>query len=177
VASTSEVYGKSVAIPFREDGDLVLGPTVKSRWSYAASKAVDEFLALAYWHALRVTTVIARLFNAIGPRQVGRYGMVVPRFFDQALGGRNLTVYGDGQQSRCFTYISDIVEWLRRLGADDRAVGEVLNLGSCEEVKILDLVRKIIRITGADVVVEHVPYGEAYEVGFEDMDRRVPDIR
>lgn len=176
VASTSEVYGKSTAIPFREDGDLVFGPTCKSRWSYACSKVIDEFLALAYWRELQVPTVVVRLFNTIGPRQVGRYGMVVPRFIAQALRGQNLTVYGSGQQSRCFTYVADVVEWLLRLAADERAVGEVFNLGNPEEVAIAELARRVIAMTGTNVGIEYVPYKEAYEEGFEDMERRVPDI-
>jgi UDP-glucose 4-epimerase len=177
VASTSEVYGKSATFPFREDGDLVLGPTCKSRWSYAASKAVDEFLALAYWREFRVPTVVVRFFNTIGPRQIGRYGMVVPRFIKQALSGQNLTVYGNGRQSRCFTHVSDVVRWLMLLGSDDRAVGEVINLGNPEEISIENLARRVIAITGAQVGIDYIPYEQAYEQGFEDMERRVPDIR
>jgi UDP-glucose 4-epimerase len=176
VASTSEVYGKTDVVPFREDGDLVFGPTSKSRWSYACSKVIDEFLALAYWREYKVPTVIVRLFNTIGPRQIGRYGMVVPRFLNQALNGETLTVYGTGQQSRCFTYVSDIIAWLLLLAADDRAVGNVFNLGNPEEVTIEQLARQIILVTGADVGIEYVPYEQAYETGFEDMERRVPDI-
>jgi UDP-glucose 4-epimerase len=176
VASTSEVYGKSTQTPFREDGDVVLGPTSKARWSYAATKAVDEFLALAYWKEHRVPTVVARLFNTIGPRQTGRYGMVVPRFLGQALSGRNLTVYGSGRQSRCFTCVADVIEWLLLLASNDKAVGEVFNLGNPEEVTIAGLARKIIALTGASVEIDFIPYGEAYEAGFEDMERRVPDI-
>jgi UDP-glucose 4-epimerase len=176
VASTSEVYGKSTALPFREENDLVFGPTSKSRWSYASSKVVDEFLALAYWHQFKVPTVVVRFFNTIGPRQIGRYGMVVPRFMAQALRGENLTVYGDGQQSRCFTHVSDVVEWLLRLASNDKAVGEVFNLGNPEEVSITELARRIIAITGANVEIDYIPYKEAYEEGFEDMERRVPDI-
>ena len=176
VASTSEVYGKTAAVPFREDGDLVLGATAKSRWSYAASKAVDEFLALAYWREYRVPTVIVRLFNTIGPRQIGRYGMVVPRFLKQAMAGRNLTVYGTGRQSRCFTYVSDVVEWLLLLAAEEQAIGRVFNLGNPEEISIEDLARRIIALTGAASGIDYVPYEQAYEEGFEDMERRVPDI-
>jgi UDP-glucose 4-epimerase len=176
VASTSEVYGKSAAIPFCEDGDLLLGPTNKSRWSYASSKMVDEFLALAYWTHLRVPTVVVRFFNTIGPRQVGRYGMVVPRFVSQALRGQNLTIYGTGQQSRCFTYISDIVEWLLLLASNDRAVGEVFNLGNSQETTISDLAREVIAVTAADVGIDYISYEQAYEAGFEDMQRRVPSI-
>lgn len=176
ITSTSEVYGKSVSFPFREQDDCVLGPSEKSRWSYAASKLVDEFLALAYWREYKVPTVVARLFNTIGPRQVGHYGMVVPRFLKQALEGRNLTVYGTGQQSRCFTYVSDVVEWLLRLAFTDAAVGEVVNLGNPEETTIENLARRVIEITGAHVGIDYIPYSQAYEQGFEDMERRIPDI-
>ena len=176
VASTSEVYGKCTAVPFREDSDLVFGPTSKSRWSYASSKVVDEFLALAYWREFKLPTVVVRFFNTIGPRQVGRYGMVVPRFMNQALSGNNLSVYGTGEQSRCFTYVSDVIEWLLMLAGNDRAVGEVVNLGNPEEVTIAELALKVIAITGAAVGIDYVPYEEAYEEGFEDMLRRVPDI-
>ena len=176
IASTSEVYGKNTSLPFREEGDLVFGATSKSRWSYAASKAIDEFLALAYWREFKVPTVIVRLFNTIGPRQIGRYGMVVPRFIGQALGGQDLTVYGSGRQSRCFGYVSDVIEWLLLLAASDKAVGQVFNLGNPSEVTIDELARKVIATTGATVGIERIPYEEAYEEGFEDMERRVPDI-
>jgi UDP-glucose 4-epimerase len=177
VASTSEVYGKSGQLPFREEGDLVFGPTCKSRWSYAASKAVDEFLALAYWREFRVPTVVVRFFNTIGPRQIGRYGMVVPRFIRQALSGQNLTVYGSGRQSRCFTHVSDVVHWLMLLAADDRAIGQVINLGNPEEISIENLARRVIAVTGSRVGIDYIPYEQAYEQGFEDMERRIPDIR
>ena len=176
VASTSEVYGKNSALPFREDYDSVFGASTKSRWSYAASKLVDEFLAIAYWNEFRVPTVILRLFNTIGPRQLGRYGMVVPRFLNQALKGEDVTVYGTGRQSRCFTYVSDIVEWLLLLAGDDRAVGNVYNLGNPVEISIADLARLVIEITGTDVGIDYISYEKAYEQGFEDMERRVPDI-
>ena len=176
VASTSEVYGKSRTFPFMEDSDLVSGPTSKSRWSYAASKMIDEFLALAYWREKRVPTVVVRLFNTIGPRQIGRYGMVVPRFLSQAMSGQNLTVYGTGKQSRCFTYVSDIVHWLMLLGSNDQAVGQVFNLGNPEEVSIEALARQVIETTKAQVGIEYISYEKAYEEGFEDMERRVPDI-
>jgi len=176
VASTSEVYGKSTAVPFREDSDLVFGPTSKSRWSYASSKVVDEFLALAYWREFKLPTVVVRFFNTIGPRQVGRYGMVVPRFMSQALHGMNLTVYGTGQQSRCFTYISDVIDWLLLLAANGRAIGEVINLGNPEEITITELAKKIISTAGVNVGIDYIPYEQAYEEGFEDMVRRVPDI-
>jgi UDP-glucose 4-epimerase len=176
VASTSEVYGKSTAFPFREDADLISGPTSKSRWSYASSKVIDEFLALAFWKEYRVPTVVVRLFNCIGPRQVGRYGMVVPRFINQALNGQNLTVYGTGNQSRCFTHVSDIVEWLMLLMDNDKAVGEVFNLGNPEEITISHLAQKIIDVTKSPSGIDYIPYERAYEAGFEDMERRVPDI-
>jgi UDP-glucose 4-epimerase len=176
VASTSEVYGKSSALPFREDGDLVFGATSKPRWSYAASKAIDEFLALSYWHQFKVPTVVVRLFNTIGPRQVGHYGMVVPRFMTQALLGQDLTVYGSGRQTRCFSYVSDIVEGILQLASNEKAVGEVFNLGNSNEITITDLAQKVIAVTGAKVGIKYVPYEKAYQDGFEDMERRIPDI-
>jgi UDP-glucose 4-epimerase len=176
LASTSEVYGKTTAVPFREDGDLVLGPTSRARWSYAASKIIDEFLALAYWREYRVPAVVVRLFNTIGPRQIGRYGMVVPRLLTQAISGKNLTVYGTGKQSRCFCYVSDVVNWLMLLASSDSVAGEVFNLGNPEEVTIEELARRIIRITGANVGIDYLPYEKVYDAGFEDMERRVPDI-
>ena len=177
LTSTSEVYGKSSKIPFNENDDLVMGPTNKGRWSYACSKAIDEFLALAYWREFKLPTVVARLFNTIGPRQSGHYGMVVPRFIRQALRGESLTVYGTGKQSRCFTYVSDVVEWLVRLASSDEANGQVFNLGNPEEISITDLASKILKLTRANVGIEYIPYEKAYEEGFEDMERRVPDIR
>jgi UDP-glucose 4-epimerase len=176
ITSTSEVYGKCSTAPFREDGDLVLGPTSKSRWSYAASKIVDEFLALAYWREYGVPTVIVRLFNCVGPRQVGRYGMVLPRFIQQALDGEDLTVYGNGKQARCFCYVSDVVEALLLLAETERSVGEVVNIGNPQEVTIEDLARRVIEVTEANVGIRYIPYEKAYEAGFEDMERRVPDI-
>jgi UDP-glucose 4-epimerase len=176
VTSTSEVYGKSHEVPFREDGQLVSGPTSKSRWSYACSKMIDEFLALAYWRQYKVPTVVARLFNTVGPRQIGRYGMVVPRLLGQAIEGSDLTVYGDGLQSRCFTYVSDIVAWLLMLADKDEAVGQVYNLGNPEEVTITELAQRILEITGSASGIRYIPYEQAYEEGFEDMRRRVPDI-
>lgn len=175
VASTSEVYGKGNRVPFREDDDLLLGPTSRSRWSYAASKIVDEFLALAFWKEHGVPTVVVRLFNTIGPRQRGQYGMVVPRFVRQALAARSLTVYGDGSQSRTFTYVGDIVEWLTRLIACPQAIGQVVNLGGRTEVSIADLARRIISLTASSSSIESIPYSQAYEEGFEDIGRRVPD--
>jgi len=177
VASTSEVYGKSGIVPFREDADLVLGPTSKGRWSYACSKAIDEFLALAYHKEKRLPVVLVRLFNTVGPRQTGRYGMVIPSFVKQALQGRPLTVFGDGTQSRCFTYVSDVVEQLVALAEEPRAVGEVFNVGNDrEEITIGDLARRVKARTGAKSEVVLVPYDQAYEEGFEDMQRRVPDL-
>jgi nucleoside-diphosphate-sugar epimerase len=176
VASTSEVYGKSDNVPFREDADLVLGPTSKGRWSYACSKAIDEFLALAYWKEKQLPVVVFRLFNTVGPRQTGRYGMVVPNFVKQALLGHPLTVFGDGTQSRCFTYISDVVEALIQLADHPQAVGEVFNIGNgTEEVTILDLARRVKARTGSRSEITLVPYDKAYEEGFEDMPRRLPD--
>jgi len=177
VASTSEVYGKSLAVPFREDADLVLGPTHKGRWSYACSKAIDEFLALAYHKEKRLPVVIFRLFNTVGPRQTGRYGMVIPNLVKQALLGHPLTVYGDGTQSRCFTYVSDVVGVLLKLADHEGAVGQVLNVGNDrEEVTIADLARRVKERTRSRSEIVQVPYDQAYEEGFEDMPRRVPDL-
>ncbi len=177
VASTSEVYGKSEVVPFREDADLVMGPTSKGRWSYACSKAIDEFLALAYHKEKRLPVVVVRLFNTVGPRQTGRYGMVIPNLVKQALLGHPLTVYGDGTQSRCFTYISDVVGALIRLSEVKGAVGEVFNIGNDrEEITIMDLARRVQTQTGSKSEIVLVPYDTAYEEGFEDMQRRVPDL-
>ena len=176
IASTSEVYGLSAEVPFREDGNLVMGATTKGRWSYACSKAIDEFLALAYWREKKLPTVIVRLFNTVGPRQTGRYGMVIPTFVKQAISGRPITVYGDGKQSRCFGYVGDVVGALIKLMDHDDAVGEVFNIGSNEEISILDLAKRIKELTGSNSEIALVPYDEAYEEGFEDMPRRVPDI-
>ena len=176
VASTSEVYGKSNSVPFREDADLVLGPTMKGRWSYACSKAIDEFLALAYWKEKHLPVVIVRLFNTVGPRQTGRYGMVIPNFVKQALLGHPLTVFGDGTQSRCFTYITDVVDALVKLVLHPEAVGQVFNVGNgSEEVTILDLAQRVKAKTGTKSEIVLVPYDQAYEEGFEDMPRRLPD--
>jgi UDP-glucose 4-epimerase len=177
VASTSEVYGKGNAVPFREDSDIVLGPTSKGRWSYACSKAIDEFLALAYHKEKRLPVVVVRLFNTVGPRQTGRYGMVIPNFVRQALMGHPITVHGDGTQSRCFTYVSDVVEALIRLALEPNAVGEVVNVGNgAEEVTMLELARRVKERTRSTSEIVLVPYDQAYEQGFEDMPRRVPDI-
>ena len=176
VASTSEVYGLSAEIPFREDGNLVMGATTKGRWSYACSKAIDEFLALAYWREKKLPTVIVRLFNTVGPRQTGQYGMVIPTFVKQALAGLPITVYGSGEQSRCFCYVGDVVGALMKLMDDESAVGEVFNVGSNQEITILDLARKVKELTNSKSEITFVPYDEAYEEGFEDMPRRIPDI-
>jgi UDP-glucose 4-epimerase len=176
ITSTSEVYGKADA-PFREDGDLVMGPTSKGRWSYACSKAIDEFLALAYHKEKRLPVVVARLFNTVGPRQTGRYGMVIPNFVKQALLGHPLTVYGDGTQTRCFSYVTDIVGQLIALALEERAVGEVWNIGNDrEEVTIRELAERVKQRSGSKSEIVLVPYDRAYEEGFEDMQRRVPDL-
>ena len=174
VASTSEVYGKNTNVPFHEDADLVLGPTTKGRWSYAASKALDEFLALSYWKEKRLPVIIARLFNTVGPRQTGRYGMVLPTFVRQALEGSPITVYGTGQQSRCFCDVRDAVEALLRLADADKSIGEVVNIGNNCEITIEGLAKLVKEQTGSSSAIEYVPYDQAYEPGFEDMFRRVP---
>ncbi len=176
-ASTSEVYGKNTNVPFHEDADLVLGPTTKGRWSYAASKALDEFLALSYWKEKGLPVVVARLFNTVGPRQTGRYGMVMPNFVSQALEGAPITVYGSGQQSRCFCDVRDAVEGILRLVATDKAVGEVTNVGSDHEITVEALARLIKERTGSASPIEFIPYDQAYEPGFEDMFRRVPCLK
>jgi len=176
IASTSEVYGLSTDVPFREDGNLVMGATTKGRWSYACSKAIDEFLALAYWREKKLPTIIVRLFNTVGPRQTGQYGMVIPTFVKQALAGRPITVFGDGKQSRCFGYVGDVVGALMGLMEHKDAVGQVFNIGSNEEITILDLARRVKELTQSSSEIVFVPYDEAYEEGFEDMPRRVPDI-
>jgi len=176
ITSTSEVYGKRDAIPFREDDDLVMGPTNKGRWSYACSKAIDEFLAIAYWKEKRVPTVIVRLFNTVGPRQTGRYGMVIPNLVMQALTGENLTVFGDGSQSRCFTHVNEAVDAIIKIANHPGANGEVYNIGSRQEITILELAQRIKELTGSQSKIVFVPYEKAYEEGFEDMMRRVPDL-
>jgi UDP-glucose 4-epimerase len=176
IASTSEVYGKSDKIPFHEDADLVLGPTTKTRWSYAASKALDEFLALAYWKERQQPVKIARFFNTVGPRQTGRYGMVLPNFVRQALAGDPITVFGTGKQSRCFCDVRDCVESLIRVVASDHSIGEVVNIGTDEEVTIERLAHLVKERTGSDSPITFVPYDQAYEPGFEDMPRRVPSL-
>jgi len=177
VASSSEVYGKSISVPFREDDDMVLGPSSKARWSYACSKAIDEFLAIAYARERQLPTVVARLFNTVGPRQTGRYGMVIPSFVRQALAGDAITVYGDGQQSRCFTHVADVVRSIHLLLDRTQAGqvrGEVFNVGSSEEVSILELAERVRAQAGSASELVFVPYDEAYAEGFEDMRRRVP---
>jgi UDP-glucose 4-epimerase len=176
IASTSEVYGKSTAVPYREDADLVMGATTRHRWAYACSKALDEFLALAYWKEKKLPSVICRFFNTVGPRQTGRYGMVVPTFVRQALAGEPITVFGDGTQSRSFTYVGDVVSALLKLMVEPRAIGEVFNLGNSEEVTIRALAERIKAHTGSASEIQVIPYDEAYEEGFEDMPRRVPDL-
>ncbi|OLE52083.1 MAG: nucleoside-diphosphate sugar epimerase [Acidobacteria bacterium 13_1_20CM_3_53_8] len=176
IASTSEVYGLSTEVPFREDGNLVMGATIKGRWSYACSKAIDEFLALAYWREKKLPTIVVRLFNTVGPRQTGQYGMVIPTFVKQALSGRPITVYGDGKQSRCFGYVGDVVGALVNLMDNREAVGQVFNIGSSQEVTILELAQRVKEMANSSSEIVFVPYDEAYEEGFEDMPRRVPDI-
>lgn len=175
ITSTSEVYGLSDQIPFREDGNLVMGATNKGRWSYACSKAIDEFLALAYHREKKVPVVITRLFNTVGPRQVGHYGMVVPTLVAQAVERKALTVYGSGEQTRCFAYVGDVVDALLRLMDHPAAVGEVFNIGSSEEVSITHLAERILALTASESKIVYIPYREAYAEGFEDMPRRVPD--
>jgi UDP-glucose 4-epimerase len=176
VASTSEVYGLSSDVPFREDGNLVMGATTKGRWSYACSKAIDEFLALAYWREKKLPTIVVRLFNTVGPRQTGQYGMVIPNFVRQALAGRPITVHGDGTQSRCFGYVGDVVGALIKLMDHPSAVGEVFNIGSTEEVSIIDVANRVKELTGSESEIVFQPYREAYGDDFEDMPRRIPDI-
>ena len=176
IASTSEVYGKSDKPKFSEEDDLILGPTFKGRWSYAASKALDEFLALAYWREKGLPVVIARLFNTVGPRQTGRYGMVIPRFVQQALGGEPITVYGTGKQTRSFTWVGDVVDALIRLMETPAAIGEIFNIGHQEKTTILDLAKLTKRLTQSDSPIVFVPYEQAYAEGFEDMLHRLPDI-
>jgi UDP-glucose 4-epimerase len=176
IASTSEVYGKSTDFPFREDGDLVMGATHKGRWSYACSKAIDEFLAIAYWKEKKHPTVVARLFNTVGPRQTGQYGMVIPNFVRQALSGKPITVYGDGKQSRCFTHVSDVVRAFIDLMDKESSYGQVFNIGNPVEISIGDLAKQIREMVGSKSEIVLVPYEKAYEEGFEDMPRRVPDI-
>ena len=176
IASTSEVYGKSEDVPFREDSDLVLGPTPKHRWAYACSKALDEFLALAYWKERKLPVIIVRFFNTVGPRQTGQYGMVIPNFVRQALAGEPITVFGDGKQQRAFTHVADVVGALLKLMVEPAAIGQVINIGNTQEVTIQRLAERVRELTGSKSVIKLVPYEEAYDSGFEDMPRRVPDL-
>lgn len=176
IASTSEVYGKSNAVPFSEDSDLVMGPTSKHRWAYACSKAIDEFLALAYWKERKLPIIIVRFFNTVGPRQTGRYGMVIPNFVRQALAGQPITVFGDGTQSRAFTHVLDVVGALLKLVREPRAIGQVINIGTSREISILALAERVRELTGSQSPISLVPYEQAYESGFEDMPRRLPDL-
>jgi UDP-glucose 4-epimerase len=176
IASTSEVYGKSTDVPFREGAELVLGATVKHRWAYACSKLIDEFLALAYWKERKLPVIIVRLFNTVGPRQTGQYGMVLPTFVRQALAGQPITVFGDGKQTRSFTYVGDVVDALIRLTHEPGAVGGVFNVGNTDEVSIRELAERVKTLSASQSSIQYIPYDEAYETGFEDMPRRVPDI-
>jgi UDP-glucose 4-epimerase len=176
IASTSEVYGKSAKVPFNENDDLVLGPTSKHRWAYACSKMIDEFLALAYWKERKLPVIIVRLFNTVGPRQTGQYGMVVPNFVRQAMANEPITVFGDGTQSRSFTYVGDVVRAMIALINEPRAIGQVFNIGNGHEITIRDLAIRIKAMTGSTSPIVTIPYDQAYEAGFEDMPRRVPDI-
>jgi UDP-glucose 4-epimerase len=175
IASTSEVYGKSAEVPFREDADLVLGPSEKHRWAYACSKLIDEFLALAYWKERKLPVIIVRLFNTVGPRQTGQYGMVIPNFVRQALAGQPITVFGEGTQSRSFTYVGDVVRAMMALINEPTAIGHVFNIGHGAEISINALAEKVKSLTSSPSEVVHIPYDQAYESGFEDMPRRVPD--
>lgn len=177
IFSTSEVYGKSTAVPFAETADLVMGPTSKHRWAYACSKALDEFLALAYYKERQLPAIIVRLFNTVGPRQTGRYGMVIPNFVRQALANEPITVFGDGTQSRAFTFVGDVVGGLIKLIETPGTAGEVFNIGNHEEITIMDLARKVKALSGSSSEIVLIPYDQAYEAGFEDMPRRVPDLR
>jgi UDP-glucose 4-epimerase len=176
LTSTSEVYGKSEKIPFAEGDDCVMGPTTTRRWAYACAKALDEFLALAHWYQTRLPVVVVRLFNTVGPRQTGRYGMVIPRFVAQGLAGEPITVYGDGMQTRCFAHVLDVVGALAGLIGRGDAAGQVFNIGNDEEISIMALAERIRTLTGSKSLIRKIPYGEAYTAGFEDMQRRVPDL-
>lgn len=175
ITSTSEVYGKNTRVPFTEEDDLVLGSTTRPRWSYACSKAIDEFLTLAYHTQHHLPATIVRLFNTVGPRQTGQYGMVIPRFVEQALSGRPLSVYGDGSQTRAFCHVADVVRALIDLISEPKAIGTIFNVGSETEVSILDLAKTVLRISGSNSSIEFVPFEKAYGPNFEDLDRRVPN--
>jgi UDP-glucose 4-epimerase len=177
LASTSEIYGKSQQKTFKEEDDMIFGPTIKARWSYACSKAIDEFLAIAYCKEKKLPVVIVRLFNIVGPRQTGRYGMVIPTFIKQALGNKPITVYGNGKQTRTFTYIDDAVQLLIDMALHPQAAGEVFNVGGTEEISMKDLAYRIRELTNSNSEIVYIPYAEAYEEGFEDMLRRVPNVR
>jgi UDP-glucose 4-epimerase len=177
LASTSEVYGKSNDVPFREDADLVMGPTPKHRWAYACSKAIDEFLALAYWKERKLPVIIVRFFNTVGPRQTGQYGMVIPNFVRQSLAGEPITVFGDGMQTRSFTHVVDVVGALLKLVKEPRAIGQVINVGNTQEVSMVQLAERVRELTGSKSPIKFIPYDEAYESGFEDMPRRVPCLK
>ena len=176
LTSTSEVYGKGSKVPFCEDDDSVMGATCRRRWSYACAKAMDEFLALAHWVEAKLPVTICRLFNTVGPRQTGQYGMVVPRFVRQALRGEPITVYGDGTQTRCFAHVQDVVNALVKLMESKAAKGQVVNIGNAEEVTIMQLAERVKSLTGSNSPIKLIPYNEAYEDGFEDMLRRVPSL-
>ncbi len=176
IASTSEVYGKSEKVPYKEDDNLLIGASTLGRWSYACSKALDEFLAMAYWKEKKLPVVITRFFNTIGPRQTGQYGMVVPRFIKQALSGKPITVYGDGKQARCFTYVENVVNAIISLMENKESIGQVFNIGSTEEISIENLAKKIKQLTSSSSEIVYIPYEQAHEHGFEDMRRRIPDI-
>ena len=176
LASTSEVYGKSVDVPFREDSDLVMGPTAKHRWAYACSKAIDEFLALAYWKERKLPVIIVRFFNTVGPRQTGQYGMVIPNLVRQALAGEPITVFGDGTQCRAFTHVADVIQALMALVVEPKAIGEVFNIGNTEEISIAALAERVKALTASGSPIRLIPYDQAYESGFEDMPRRLPDL-
>lgn len=176
IASTSEVYGKSTDIPFHENADLVMGATTMGRWSYACSKAIDEFLSLAYWKEKHLPVIVFRLFNTVGPRQTGRYGMVLPTFVKQALMGQPITVFGDGKQSRTFTYVGDVVQALVKLAQQDQAIGQVFNIGGKDEISMEGLAKKVKQLSASKSEIVYIPYSQAYEEGFEDMPRRVPDL-
>lgn len=176
ITSTSEVYGKGTSVPFKETSDITLGPTVKSRWSYACSKLIDEFLALSYWKEKNVPTIVVRLFNTVGPGQTGRYGMVIPRFIDQALSGGPITVYGDGSQTRCFAYVKDVVNGMITLSREQKAFGQIFNVGNDQEISIKTLAEKVRKLVNPSVAIDLIPYDVAYEEGFEDLVRRVPDL-
>ncbi|NOY78915.1 MAG: NAD-dependent epimerase/dehydratase family protein [Calditrichaeota bacterium] len=176
IVSTSEVYGKSEKVPFSEDDDRLLGPTTRSRWCYSSSKAIDEYLALAYHKEKGLPTVVVRLFNTVGPRQMGQYGMVIPRMVTRALKNEPILVYGDGEQVRCFTYVADVVDALIKLMKNPRAEGQIFNVGGNEPVTIMELAKRIKKLTHSDSPIEIIPYDKAYEEGFEDMKIRIPDL-